>query len=174
MEASTTLTVADGDTTFTLPTDFKQELNPEMGDTDAAGYRRMTKLIKNAIESRDVTATDRPLAYRIWGGVGKFEVEADYAYSFPIEYYRYFEDLDDDDDKSADANFQAFLNKCHEAIEFYAISRCYRRLQNLQLAREYQNEISPLGQFELKALALVKEDEDIELANTALVMDYPG
>jgi hypothetical protein len=56
----------NGATTFTLPTDFKEELNPEISDYDSTGYRRMAKIIKNGIDKRDPSDSGRPLNYRIW------------------------------------------------------------------------------------------------------------
>ena len=49
MEAATTMTVAANDSTFSLPSDFKAELNPEMSDSDATGYRRMHKILKDQV-----------------------------------------------------------------------------------------------------------------------------
>ena len=174
MEASTTITVASGTSTFSLPDDFKAELNPEMSNQDVSGYVRMQKIVKDGINARDLTDSGRPIGYRIIGGQGVFDIEADDDYTFLMDYYRYFEDLDDDDDKAAtDLNFQKFLNKCHEAIEYYAMARSKERLNNIQEALYWQHE-SPLGRFERKALALILEDEQIALANAQLVMEYPG
>lgn len=172
MEASTTVTVATDDTTFALPSDFKEELNPEMSDSEAYGYRRAKKLLKNQIEARDTTDVGRPLQYRIWNGVGVFDIKSDDGYSFPIEYYKYFPDMDSDD-APTDTDFQDFLDKCHEAIEFYALAVAYRRLNNPTMADYYQSE-NPPGKFERKAFALILEDEKMELANADLIMEYPG
>ena len=175
MEASTTMTISEGDTTFSLPSDFKQELNPEVSDYDGSGYRRLQKIIKNGIDIRSTSDTARPLQYRIWEEAGKFHVQSDDAFSFPMEYYKYFADLDDDNAPS-DSDFQAFLNLVHEAAEYYALARCNERLLNFDVARYYQNSDRrfPLGKFELKYKELKKEDEQIGLANADLQMSYPG
>jgi hypothetical protein len=115
MEASTTLSISEGATTFTLPDDFKCELNPEISDYEGSGYRRLQKIIKDGIDKRDLSDTARPLQYRIWEDEGKFIIESDDNFSFPIEYYKYFSDLDSDTAPS-DSDFQNFLNKAHEAI----------------------------------------------------------
>jgi len=168
------MTISEGSTTFSLPSDFKQELNPEISDYEGSGYRRLQKIIKNGIDKRDASETARPLQYRIWESEGKFYISSDSAFSFPMEYYKYFEDIADA--QSTDADFVAFLNKTHEAIEYYALARCYERLQNFQIAQYYQNDSLsfPLGKYELKFKELKKEDVEIEFANADLRMDYPG
>lgn len=177
MEASTTRTISEGDNSFSLPSDFKEELNPEIGDYESAGYRRLVKVIKNGIDKRDASDSGRPLNYRIWEEAGKLLISADADFSFPLEYYRYFADLDSDS-APTDSDFQSFLNAVHEAIEFYALARCFERRQKFDVARYYQNEnprVTPgLGKFELKYKELRKEDIDISLANVDLQMSYPG
>lgn len=175
MEASTSLTISEGDSSFSLPSDFKEELNPEIGDYEGHGYRRLKKLIKDGIDKRDTADSGRPLNYRIWEEAGKFLISADDSFSFPLEYYKYFEDLADAE--TSDSDFQRFLNKTHEAIEHYALARCYERLQNFDVAKYYQNDDPRgkiLGLFELKYKQLKKEDEEIALANVDMQMSYPG
>ncbi len=169
------MTVSEGATTFSLPSDFKCELNPEISDYEGQGYRRLLKVIKDGIDKRDTSDSARPLQYRIWEDQGKFVIEADDNFSFPMEYYKFFSDLDSDTEPS-DSDFQNFLNKAHEAIEYYALARCYERLQNFDVARYYQNDDSGFakGKFELKFLDLKHEDIDIALANADLQMGYPG
>jgi hypothetical protein len=162
MEASTTMTISEGATTFSLPSDFKQELNPEISDYESTGFRRLQKIIKNGIDLRDASDSARPLQYRMWESAGKFHVQSDEAFSFPMEYYKYFADIGDD--APSDTDFVAFLNKTHEAIEYFALARCYERLQNFDVARYYQN----------KYKELKKEDTEIALANADLQMGYPG
>jgi hypothetical protein len=102
-------------------------------------------------------------------------LSADDSFTFPLEYYKYFEELADT--ATTDADFQSFLNKVHEAMESYALARCYERLQNFDVALFYQNDDprrGPLGKFELKYKQLRKEDIDIGLANVDLQMGYPG
>lgn len=174
MEASTTLTISEGDSTFSLPSDFKEELNPEIGDYEAQGYRRLKKLIKDGIDKRDTADSGRPLNYRIWEESGKLLITADDSFSFPLEYYKYFAEISD---TISDSDFQAFLNKTHEAIEYYALARYYERLQNFDVAKYYQNDDprgKSLGLFELKYKQLKKEDEEIALANVDMQMSYPG
>jgi hypothetical protein len=91
-----------------------------------------------------------------------------------MEYYKYFEDIADAE--TSDSDFQAFLNKAHEAIEHFTMARCYERLQNFKIAQYFQNDDArfPLGKFELKFMQLKKEDEEIALANVDLQMGYPG
>jgi hypothetical protein len=174
MEASTTMTVSEGATTFSLPDDFKEELNPEISDYEGSGYRRLVKIIKNGIDKRSTSGSGRPLQYRIWEEQGKFLIDADDGFTFPMEYYKYFEDIADDE--TSDSDFQTFLNKAHEAIEHFAMARCYERVQNFKIAQYYQNDDFrfPLGKFELKFKQLKKEDEEIALANVDLQMGYPG
>ena len=176
MEASTTMTVSEGATTFSLPSNFKSELNPEISDYEGSGYRRLLKVIKNGIDKRDTSDTARPLQYRIWEDQGKFVIESDDSFSFPMEYYKYFNALDDDLEPRSDTDFGNFLNKTHEAIEYYALARCYERLQNFDVARYYQNSDPrfPLGLFEQKFKELRNEDTEIALANADLQMGYPG
>jgi hypothetical protein len=154
--------------------DFKQELNPEISDYESTGFRRLQKIIKNGIDLRDASDSARPLQYRMWESAGKFHVQSDEAFSFPMEYYKYFADIGDD--APSDTDFVAFLNKTHEAIEYFALARCYERLQNFDVARYYQNDDPrfPLGKFELKYKELKKEDTEIALANADLQMGYPG
>ena len=175
MEASTTLTISEGDSEFSLPADFKEELNPEISDYASTGYRRLTKIIKNGIDKRDPSDSGRPLNYRIWEEQGKFLIKSDDSFSFPMEYYKYFSELTADAAPS-DSDFQTFLNKAHEAIEFFALARCYERLQNFKAAQYYQNDnpLTGLGRFELKYMQIKKEDEEIGLANVDLQMGYPG
>ncbi len=174
MEASTTMTVSEGDNDFSLPDDFKEELNPEISDEGGSGYRRLEKIIKNGIDKRSTSDTGRPLNYRIWEEEGKFVIKSNGAFSFPMEYYKYFEDIADGE--TSDSDFQAFLNKAHAAIEYFAMARCYERVQNFKIAQYYQNDDLrfPLGKFELKFKQLKKEDEEIALANVDLQMGYPG
>jgi hypothetical protein len=176
MEASTTMTVSSGATTFSFPSDFKSELNPEISDYEGSGYRRLQKVIKNAIDKRNTSDTARPLQYRIWEDQGRFTIESDDAFSFPMEYYKYFNSLDDDTEPGSDVDFTKFLNKTHEAIEHYALARCFERMLEFDAARYYQNEDSrfPLGKFELKFKELRNEDTEIALANADLQMGYPG
>ena len=177
MEASTTLTVSEGDNEFSWPDDFKAELNPEISDDGGSGYRRLGKIIKDGIDRRSGSDTGRPLNYRIWEETGKFILTSDSAFSFPLEYYKYFADLDTDDDLT-NSDFQAFLNKVHEAVECYALARCYEKLQKFDVARYYQNDNprlpTGLGRFELCYLVAKEEDEEIGLANVDLQMSYPG
>jgi len=175
MEASTTLTVSEGASTFSWPTDFKEEMNPEISDYEATGYRRIVKIIKDGIDKRDPSDSGRPLNYRVWEDQGKFLISADSSFTFPLEYYKYFSDLDSDDDPT-DTDFVAFLNAAHEAIEYYAMARCYERLQNFNVARYYQNDDPNLGlgKFEAKYKELLNEDIDIQLANVDMKMGYPG
>lgn len=169
------MTITEGANSFTLPSDFKEELNPEISDYETTGYRRLVKVIKNGIDQRSTSDSGRPLQYRIWEESGKLLIEADDSFSFPMEYYKYFSDIDGDSAPS-DADFVKFLNKAHEAIEYYGLARCYERMQNFDVARYYQNEDPrfPLGKFELEYRKLRKEDIDISLANTDLQMGYPG
>lgn len=175
MEASTTLTISEGDNEFSLPADFKEELNPEIGDYESAGFRRLKKLIKDGIDKRDRSDSGRPLNYRIWNQAGKLLISADSDFSFPLEYYKYFSELTDA--AITDPDMQNFLNRIHEAVEFYALARCYERLQNFDAALFYQNDDprrAPYGKFELKYKQLKKEDEEIALANVDMQMSYPG
>lgn len=169
------MTISEGDSTFTLPSDFKEELNPEVGDYESAGYRRLAKIIKDGIDKRDISDSGRPLNYRIWEEQGKFLISADDSFSFPLEYYKYFSDLDSDTDPT-DTDFVKFLNAAHEAIEYYALARCYERMQNFDVARYWQNDDPRmgLGKFELKYKELRMEDIEIGLANVDLQMGYPG
>jgi elongation factor P hydroxylase len=175
MQASTTMTISEGASTFSLPSDFKSELNPEVSDYETTGYRRLVKIIENGIDQRSTSDSGRPLNYRVWEEQGRFLIQADDSFTFPMEYFKYFADLDNDTETS-DADFQKFLNRAHEAIEYYALARCYERLQNFNVARYYQNDAPdlPLGKFELKYKQLRKEDIDIALANMDLQMGYPG
>jgi hypothetical protein len=172
MEYSTTLTVNKGDTSFALPSDFKCEVNPEMSDSSGAGYSRIWKIIKDGVEYRDVTTADQPRKYRIWHGQGLFDVAAGNAFTFPLAYIRYLPALDSDADQT-DVDFIAFLNKSHEAIEFFALARCYERMNNPQSAVYYQNE-KPPGRFERRVFQLILEDDQASMANVLLQSEYPG
>jgi hypothetical protein len=165
MEASTTMTVSDGDSTFSLPSDFKCEMNPEISDSDAEGYKRIKKIIKDGIESRDTTETGRPLKYRIWNDTGNLYAQADDDYTFPLEYYKYLPDLAD---SISDTDLQSFVDDYHEAIEYYAKARCSERLNNKNDAQYWDD------RFLKKALEYILEDEQIALANAELIMEFPG
>jgi hypothetical protein len=171
------MTISEGDTAFSLPDDLKEELNPEISDYAGSGYRRLARIIKNGIDRRSASGSGRPLSYRIWENEGKLIIESSDTFSFPLEYYKYFSDLTADT-APTDPDFQDFLDKAHEAIEFFALARCYERLQKFDVARYYQNDnprvASGLGKFELKYMQIKKEDEEIGLANVDLQMGYPG
>lgn len=165
MEASTTMTVLEGDTTFSLPSDFKCEMNPEISDTDQQGYRRIKKIIKNGIESRDTTESGRPLKYRIWNNIGNLYAQADDEYGFPMEYYKYLPELTD---AITDSDLQNFVDAFHEAIEYYAKARCSERLHKFDDAQLWDD------RFLRKAFEYILEDEEIALANADLIMEMPG
>jgi hypothetical protein len=169
MESSTTLTVSEGDTTFALPADFKSELNPEMGDDDGTGYRRMQKIIKNGIESRDTTDTGRPLLYRIWGGVGHLYAEADDDYSFPLEYYCTLPALTADSGAEIyTSKNNALLDEIYEFIQYRAIAAGLRRLAADERAVIYDN------LAEARLVELMGYDDDLAYANQDLSMEMPG
>ncbi len=169
MEASTTINVALGATTFSLPSDFKQELNPEMSDEAGTGYRRMTKIIKNGIEARDTGDSGRPLLYRIWGGEGKLYAQADNAYAFPLEYFKWLPAITADEGAEIYiAQNNNFLDEIHEFIGFRAIAAGLRRLNKDDRAQYYD------GLAEDKLSELIDDDRDIALANQDLQMEMPG
>lgn len=169
MEASTTINVTEGASTFTLPADFKQEMNPEMSDDDGTGYRRMQKILKNGIESRSTDDEGRPLLYRIWEGGGKLYAQADAAYTFPLEYYAWLPSITDDTSESiyTSAN-NDFLAEIRKFIEFRAVAEGLRRLGKDDRANVYD------ALAESKLSELINDDLDIELANQDLYMEMPG
>lgn len=169
MEASTTINVTEGASTFALPADFKQEMNPEMSDDDGTGYRRMQKILKNGIESRDTDDEGRPLLYRIWAGVGNIYAKADDDYTFPLEYYAWLPSL------TADSGVEIYttannslLDEIRPFIEFRAIAAGLRRLGKDDRANLYD------ALAESKLSELINDDLDIELANQDLYMEMPG
>ncbi|NNF99482.1 MAG: hypothetical protein HKM93_08900 [Desulfobacteraceae bacterium] len=167
MQTSGVIDVGAGDTTFPLPSDFKQEVNPEISDADGTGYRRMKKILKDGIESRNTGDTGRPRMYRIWGGAGHLYAKADQDYTFPLEYFRWLptpsETAYADDDRA-----QAFLNEVHKAIEYFAISAGKRRMGKLDEANYWWD------LAEHKRELLEDDDLDIELANMDMQMEIPG
>ena len=165
METSTTISVAEGDTTFDLPSDFKQEKNPEMADT-GTGYRRIKKIIKDGIESRDTADTGRPLHYRIWAGVGYLYPEAGEGYSFSLEYYCWLPALESD--TAPTGKNAEFVDEVHKAIEAWGIAEGKRRLKRYDEADYWE------GVFERRVNSLENDDLDIELANQDLQMEMPG
>lgn len=169
MEDETTIAIAEGATTFTLPADFKEEVNPEMSDDEGTGYRRMTKILKNGIESRDTDDEGRPLLYRIWNGTGRLYAQADDAYTALLEYIKWLPGLTADSGESIyTTDNNDFLDEIYEFLELRAIERGYRRLQNFQTAAIY----AALAEDKLKEL--ISDDLAIALANQDLIMEIPG
>lgn len=166
MEASDTINISEGDTTFSLPSDFKQEKNPEIANSSGDGYTRVNKIIKDGIEERSTSSEGRPLMYRIWEGTGQLLTEADQDYSFPMEYYRNFTDITDDDDLTG--NDLLFLTEFAEAIEFFAIS-AGKTKQNKYAESSYWYK-----KFLMEIGEVQDDDLDIELANQDLQMEMPG
>lgn len=165
MEAETTINVSEGDSTFDLPSDFKQEKNPEMSDT-ATGYCRMRKIIKDGIESRDTADEGRPLLYRIWHGTGYLYAKADKGYSFPLEYYKWLPALNSDTAPTGDN--AAFVDEFREVIEAYAIMKGKGRLKQYDEADKWERK------FEKRLASRMDDDLDIELANQDLQMQMMG
>jgi len=165
MEDETTIDVSEGDSTFDLPSDFKQEKNPEMSDT-ATGYCRMRKIIKDGIEARDTSDEGRPLLYRIWHGKGHLYAKADSDYSFPLEYYKWLPALGSDTTPTGDN--AAFVDEFREVIEAYAIMKGNRRLKRDDEADRWER------RFEKWLASRMDDDLDIELANQDLQMEMMG
>lgn len=165
MEKSDTINVSEGDTTFDLPSDFKQEKNPEMSDSDT-GYCRIRKIIKDGIESRDTADSGRPLLYRIWGGQGYLYPKASGAFTFPVEYYCWLPALDSD--TAPTGKNAEFVDEVHKAIEAWGISEGKRRVKRYDEADYWE------GVFERRCNSLENDDLDIELANQDLQMEMPG
>jgi hypothetical protein len=169
MEASTTINVAEGATTFALPADFKQEVNPEMGDDDGTGFRRMTKILKNGIESRNTTDSGRPLLYRVWEGVGRLYAQADNAYTFMLEYIAWLPEITaDSGDLIYTAKNNSFLDTVYPFLELRAVEAGLRRLNNDERADGYDT------RAERMLRRLIADDIDIALANQELIMEMPG
>lgn len=169
MEASTTINVSEGDSSFSLPSDFKQEMNPEMSDDDGTGYRRMTKILKNGIESRDTDDEGRPLLYRIWNNTGKLYATADDDYTFPLEYYAWLPAITaDTGEEIYTSDNQLFLDEIRHFIEFRAIAAGLRRLGKDDRAALHD------ALADNKLSEMINDDLDIQLANQDLFMEMPG
>lgn len=166
MEESTTINVSKGDTTVTLPSDFKEEMNPEMGNSDGTGYRRMKKIIKNGIESRTTDDEGRPLLYRIWEGQGHLYAKADMDYTFPLEYLKWLPELTSDDAPTGDN--AKFVDETHKFMELMGISAGFDRLKKYKLAERWERKA------EGKYLELLRDDGAIAQANLDLSMQMPG
>ena len=166
-ETSTSVTVSEGDTTFTLPSDFKQELNPYMSDSDGTGYRRAKKALKDGIEAYNTDDEGRPLLYRIWNGQGVLYGKADQDYTFTLEYYRWFSEITSDDAPS-DSDEQDFLDSIHKFMEYRAIEAGFLRV------KKYDDAIVFRDLAEGKLLELINDDEGIAMANQDLQMELQG
>jgi len=167
------MSVSEGASTFTLPTDFKAEMNPEMSDQNT-GYRRMAKIIKNGIESRDTDDEGRPLMYRIWEGEGKLYGSADEDYTFLMEYYKWLSDIESDIAPS-DTDTQNLLDKVYRCVEAFAIAEGKRRQKKFDEANYWQNDsVSNPGIYEKRLKRLIHDDIENSLANADLFMELPG
>jgi hypothetical protein len=169
METTTTIAVTSGDSTFTLPSDFKAIVNPEMSDEDGAGYQRMSGIIKQGIESRSTTDTGRPLHFRIWAGQGYLYDTADQDFTFRLEYIRWLpEPPTDDEAYGSDTQAQAFLDMVYEFLYFTAIARGYDRFKKYDLAEKWDSRA--------KSVRMELEHDDLEnaLSGIDLKMEMPG
>lgn len=168
-EATSTMSILAGASTFSLPSDWKAELNPEMSDEDGSGYRRMTKIIKAGIEARDTDDDLRPLLYRIWQGQGTFPYTADDDYTFSLEYYAWLPEITADTGAAIyTTDNQAFIDEIHKYLEWYAISQGYLRHENYDAAALWDSKAAD------KLAELIADDEDIALAAIDLKMEIPG
>jgi hypothetical protein len=167
METSSTISVSEGDTTFALPSDFKEVVNPEMSDDEGTGFVRMKGVIKAGIDSRDTSEEGRPLLFRIWGGTGYLYAQADQDYTFNLEYIRWITEPSDNE-YTSDDNAQSFIDECYDFHEYKALAAGYRRLNKFDSAKEYEQ----LAQ--VKRLELEHDDIGIALAGIDLKMELPG
>lgn len=167
MEDSDSIDVAQGGSTFDLPSDCKAVVNPEMPSSDGGMYARIKGILKNGIMARTVTDTGRPVSFRIWNGAGYLYPTADAALSFPLEYYRWIpapsEKAYENDDQA-----QAFIDEVYEFIEKKAIAAGYRRLKNYKAADYWE------GEAERKRAELEHDDIDIGLSGVDMQMQLPG
>lgn len=167
MEYTKLIDVADGDTTFDLPVDFKAVVNPEISDSDVAGYTRMKGILKNGIMSRAVTDSGKPMGFRIWSGVGYLYPAAAGSFSFNLEYYRWLPEPGDvvysDDDQA-----QAFLDMAHVYFRQMAIAEGFRRLGKSARADEWERKA------ERTRISLENDDLENSLAGVDLQMQLPG
>lgn len=166
METTTQISVSEGDSTFTLPSAFKEEVNPEMSDTAGTGYRRMKKILKNGIEARDTDDEGRPLLYRIWQKQGYLYAKADGAYTFPLEYYQWLGPIESD--TAPGGKTGELLDKIYEFIEERAIAAGFRRLKQWNAANQWDKKA------EERLYELTMDEEAAEEANLDLQMEMPG
>ena len=165
METSDDVTVADGGQTFSLPTDFKALVNPEV--LDGTTYTRMRGIIKNGLDGRSTTEEGVPVYFRIWGGVGHCYPMSEGGHTIPIEYYRWLPEIASDD-QELDTEEQAFLDMTAECIEHYAIAAGLRRLRRRDEAQDEQAIARGLR------MSLEDDDDDNALQGIDLLMELPG
>lgn len=169
METTSTITIAAEATTFTLPSDFKAIVNPEMSNDDGTEYRRMKGIIKDGIESRDPSDEGRPLLFRIWKGVGQLYAKADQAYTFNLEYYRWLPQPPTNDAVySADDQAQNFLNDTQRYLVLKGQEEGFRRKGHEKRADKYE--------LRARRQRIDLQNDDIEnaLAGIDLKMEMPG
>src|SRR4030042_900441 len=157
METSDTITVSQGDITFTLPTDIKAIINPEIGDAEGTSYRRLNGILKDGITARCANDSGRPVYFRIWAGVGYLYPAAEAGFSFPLEYIRWLPEVPDNDQGYLDdAQAQAFLDAVYEHIDAKAIAAGFQRLQKVDRADYWENKA--------ESIRLELEHDDMETA----------
>lgn len=166
MQATNPTTFSAGDTSFTLPTDFKAIVNPEVFDGDI--YYRLSGLIKNGVDGRSTTDTGMTVFFRLWNGYGYIYPKPHQTITFNLEYYKWLDELTADDALEEGSDDEAFLNFVHKAIEYHAIGAGFEKLQNYKAAAYWNAKAKSLTE------ELENDDLDNELQGIDLVMEMPG